>query len=121
MAVDAEVDDRGGEATLIEAEIVGVAHGGSRHAGGGREQRNDDAARRIAADALPGLDVEAEHQRQAEHRDRDREIVGEPPARHLARAWRRDHALRPGYRDRQSAVGPELPWGAKADPAGRAP
>src|SRR5262249_62264757 len=82
--------------------------------------RNDDAARRIAADALPGLDVEAEHQRQAEHRDRDREIVGEPPARHLARAWRRDHALRPGYCDRQSAVGTELPCGAKDDPAGLA-
>ncbi len=64
MAADAEPDNGGSEAAVVEAHAVDIAGGGRRHALRRTEERNDGAGHRIAADAQPGECVVAEHKQQ---------------------------------------------------------
>ena len=113
MSVDAEIDDRGGEAAGVVRHALDVAHGRGRHAVGRPEQGNDRAGRRIAADPPPREGVERHDADKTETRDRRRQIVLQPPAGLLGRARRRDEALLPCGRDgeavsrRQCAGRPE--------------
>ena len=60
VAVDAEVDDGGGEGAIVEAHAIDIAHGSRRHAIGRRKQRDDGAGAGVATDPHPGERVEAE-------------------------------------------------------------
>ena len=119
MPVDAEIDDGGGEAAIVEAHPVDIAGGGRRHARRRREQRNDGAARRIAADPQPGQD---DNKRAAATMPttatRERAIVLQPIARLLRARGRLDHALLPAGGDRQPVVRRQRAGGAEHDAAG---
>jgi hypothetical protein len=104
VPVDAQIDDSGGEAAIVEAHAVDVAHGRRRHAVGRREQRDDRARLGIAADPGPGEGIEADQKRAARERQHDEDVVDEPIACLLRRRGRLDHPLLPGGRHREPAA-----------------
>jgi len=112
-ALDRHVDHGRGEGLLVEVHAHQVAHGGGREALGRMEQREDGAARRIAADAPPGHEVIGEGEDQPDRGDDDRGIIAQHSDPLRPRRRRFDHALLPGKRDGQALIGPEPPGGSE--------
>src|SRR5262249_47587735 len=67
ITIGTEIDDRRGEAALIERHVADVAHGSSRHSIRRTEQRDDRSRRWIAADTPPGEPVIGADDQQAQY------------------------------------------------------
>ena len=95
---------RGGKippAALAPAPVVDVAGERRRYALGRIEQRDDGPLRRVAADGVPGDEVEAEDADEAEAADGEALVVEEPVPEALRAARRRDQPRRNLDRDRK--------------------
>jgi hypothetical protein len=113
LAVDPALDDRRGEAAVVEAHALHVAHARGRHVLGRREQRHHRARARPASRALPREEIVGEQRQDAGDGCAPRCLVfeREPRGRGLGRFG--DHALGPAHGDRHPFVWRER--GGRAD------
>ena len=116
--IDAEPNDRRGEYAIIKRHVFDEAHRRGRHAGRRREQRNDGAAGRIAADQQPCQQIKQNDHAAADRRGEQHGIVLQHRLELLRRRRLQHHALGKARRDGQPVGDRHRPCGAEYDAAG---